>query len=373
MEQTLTNRDKSLAVCRSNPTPAVQRKAVRKATTGGEMPPVVNAVLRSPGQPLDAETRAFMEPRFRRDFSGVRVHTDAQAAESAWAVSALAYTVERDIVFGAGQYAPGTTQGRRLLAHELAHVVQQGDFDHSDYAPTRIASPDSIGEQEASAFEHTTSTQLSPTVPGVLQRKVKGDDAGAQACGGARTCASGVGCGIADNAIIGPMPPSTWWKLTVMVDVEAPTAADVTESTPGHAYVKFSDSNGTLHTYGFYPDPLRPPNFFRTRTTGCVVHPDTIHERCVDYREEFSLDERKHHAALSLAHALCQATPAYDLQTFNCTTFADRIVRAAGKSLPAIRGVVGSGMFKLPADNPNTLLEGLRARDAARAHGGSTP
>ena len=70
--------------------------------------------------------RTFFEPRFERDFSQVRVHADAHAAESAQAVQALAYTVGSDIVFGAGQYAPATTAGQRLLAHELTHVVQQG-------------------------------------------------------------------------------------------------------------------------------------------------------------------------------------------------------------------------------------------------------
>ena len=89
-------------------------------------PPIVHEVLRSSGQPLDPATRAFMEPRFGYDFSQVRVHTDAQAAASAQAVGALAYTVGRDVVFGAGQYADGDRSGQRLLAHELTHVVQQG-------------------------------------------------------------------------------------------------------------------------------------------------------------------------------------------------------------------------------------------------------
>jgi peptidoglycan hydrolase-like protein with peptidoglycan-binding domain len=66
-----------------------------------------------------------MEPRFGHDFSAVQVHADARAARSAAAVNALAYTVGRDVVFGAGQYAPGSGAGQRLLAHELAHVVQQ--------------------------------------------------------------------------------------------------------------------------------------------------------------------------------------------------------------------------------------------------------
>lgn len=78
------------------------------------------------GQPLDAETRGFMEPRFGRDFSGVRVHTGSAAAQSARELDAVAYTVGSDIVFGEGRYAPGTDAGRRLIAHELTHTVQQG-------------------------------------------------------------------------------------------------------------------------------------------------------------------------------------------------------------------------------------------------------
>lgn len=82
--------------------------------------------LRGSGQPLPVSTRAFFEPRFGRNFGGVRVHTGAQAAEAARAVNARAFTVERDVVFGAGAYVPGTATGRHLLAHELTHVVQQG-------------------------------------------------------------------------------------------------------------------------------------------------------------------------------------------------------------------------------------------------------
>ncbi len=88
-------------------------------------PPGVHHVLRSPGRPLATTARAFMEPRFGHDFGQVRVHTDAKAAESAQSVNALAYTVGRDVVFGAGRYAPETIEGQRLLAHELTHVLQQ--------------------------------------------------------------------------------------------------------------------------------------------------------------------------------------------------------------------------------------------------------
>jgi hypothetical protein len=157
--------------------PMLQRAAVHPGPNS--VPPIVHDVLRSPGQPLDAATRAFMEPRFgqdfsrirthnaiarsaidnliigppddhfeqeaakignqtmqtparrakqsfsKNDFSRVRVHIDGHAAESAQAVNALAYTVGHNIVFGAGQYAPRTLKGSSLLAHELTHVTQQ--------------------------------------------------------------------------------------------------------------------------------------------------------------------------------------------------------------------------------------------------------
>ncbi len=100
----------------------------RRAVGSGEMPavpPIVHDALRSPGQPIDPVTCAFMETRFKHDFSQVRVHTDDRAAESARVVNALAYTVGANVVFARGQYAPGTAEGRSLLGHELVHVVQQ--------------------------------------------------------------------------------------------------------------------------------------------------------------------------------------------------------------------------------------------------------
>jgi outer membrane protein OmpA-like peptidoglycan-associated protein len=104
--------------------PGVQRFAAG-AGPSRTAPPLVHEVLGSPGRPLDPATRAFMEPRFGHDFSQVRVHTDGRAAESARAVAARAYTVGSAIVFAAGQYAPASGSGRRLLAHELAHTIQQ--------------------------------------------------------------------------------------------------------------------------------------------------------------------------------------------------------------------------------------------------------
>lgn len=90
-----------------------------------EAPASVETVLNTAGQPLAPSTQALMESRFGHDFSQVRVHTDAQAAESAQTIQALAYTVGQNIAFASGQYAPNTHAGQKLLAHELTHVVQQ--------------------------------------------------------------------------------------------------------------------------------------------------------------------------------------------------------------------------------------------------------
>jgi Domain of unknown function (DUF4157) len=124
--------------------------AKRTAATGETTAALVNQTLADPGQAIGPETRAFMEPRLGHDFSGVRVHTGTQAAASAAALHANAYTVGRDIVFAAGRYAPGSREGRRLLAHELTHVVQQSSQD----APTAmfakaISHPSDASEREA--------------------------------------------------------------------------------------------------------------------------------------------------------------------------------------------------------------------------------
>jgi hypothetical protein len=92
---------------------------------GGEAPTIVHEVLHAPGTRLDASARAFFEPRFRRDFADVRIHDDARAARSAREVGALAYTVGQHVVVDPARYRAETAEGRRLLAHELAHTVQQ--------------------------------------------------------------------------------------------------------------------------------------------------------------------------------------------------------------------------------------------------------
>jgi len=147
----------------TRPPVQLQRRAIpiqnSSATTA---PSIVDDVLRSSGQALDHSTRTFFEHRFQQDFSQVRIHADARAAESAQAVNALAYTVGSNLVFGTGRYAPSTTTGKHLLAHELAHVVQQGQ---SGALPGRARSMDSENHPHSHEAKRISQTARSDNKP----------------------------------------------------------------------------------------------------------------------------------------------------------------------------------------------------------------
>ena len=127
------------------------RGKVQRQATGGdsaaqaEVPGVVHEVLNSAGQPLDLGTRTLMETRFGHDFGRIRIHIDSRSAESAQAVNAEAYTVGQHIAFAANRFAPSTENGRRLLAHELVHTLQQSDGGFT----SRISNPADESEREA--------------------------------------------------------------------------------------------------------------------------------------------------------------------------------------------------------------------------------
>lgn len=142
----------------------------------GKALPQVHDVLRSPGQPLDAATRAYMEPRFGHDFSKVRVHVDDRAAESASRLNAIAYTIGPHVVFGAGRYQAHTTEGAKLIAHELTHVVQQSagvslgvqrqSIENEKQKPTDEAVPKPGAETETkSTTIGTTSSEVANASP----------------------------------------------------------------------------------------------------------------------------------------------------------------------------------------------------------------
>jgi outer membrane protein OmpA-like peptidoglycan-associated protein len=139
---------------------AINSSSNREASAG------VNTVLSTPGMPLDAATRVFMESRFGQDFSSVRVHADSLAADSARSIDARAYTVGNHIVFGRGLHDSSSHEGRRLIAHELTHTIQQrGVAPAAPQAQTfRMSRPGDSLEREADAVAGRVVSGLG--VPG---------------------------------------------------------------------------------------------------------------------------------------------------------------------------------------------------------------
>jgi hypothetical protein len=150
-----------------------KKETLRRKVLGPDhletVPPIVHEVLQSSGVPLDLATREFMEPRFGHDFGRVRVHADAKAARSAQAVNAHAFTAGWHVAFGAGLFAPSTDAGRKLLAHELQHVVQQAPVASAldAGAPLRLDPPASHAEAEAEAAASRFPNGLGAPLAGV--------------------------------------------------------------------------------------------------------------------------------------------------------------------------------------------------------------
>ncbi|HKV32406.1 MAG TPA: DUF4157 domain-containing protein, partial [Candidatus Dormibacteraeota bacterium] len=131
-----------------------------------EPSPVKDVVGSGGGSPLDRDTRGFMESRLGADFSDVRVHTDGKATESARSVQAHAYTVGNDVVFQSDKYAPESDSGKRMLAHELTHVVQQrsGPVDGTPAAGgIQVSHPSDRFEQAAENSADRVMSSASPS------------------------------------------------------------------------------------------------------------------------------------------------------------------------------------------------------------------
>jgi Domain of unknown function (DUF4157) len=145
-----------------------EKKLQRNAATPTEqteVPPIIYEVLNSPGQQINPDTLALMEPYFGHDFSQVRVHTDRRASASARAVNALAYTVGRNVVFEEGQYSPHSSAGKEIIAHELTHVVQQ-QFHSPTPNKLQIEGTTSSAEREA----HQSSQMFGKNGGSILQQ-----------------------------------------------------------------------------------------------------------------------------------------------------------------------------------------------------------
>jgi hypothetical protein len=346
----------------------VQRQATN-AVAPSEAPPIVHEALRSPGQPIDTATRAFMEPRFGQDFSRVRVHTDTKAARSTEAVNALAYTVGSDVVFGAGRYLPQTAQGQHLLAHELTHVVQQATSLRRPNARELLIDPSSCAERQGLtvankviAPDSAPNGSCNPALrlrclPLTLQRSTGQD----RCSGSGAKCAPAERCARPDSDTGGSQAASTAWTLLVNIDIERSSWQSALRNQEfGHTYVKFLDSNGRRYSYGFYPSSILP-NENRRTVPGCVHHPDTTHDACIDDTVMYSLNESQYNAGLGYAQGICRTGHTYGVD-YTCTTFAEETVRAAGQSLPSSRSAPTEVFYqRIPSiDNPNTLYENVQ-------------
>jgi|GEM_PF-2200528 len=151
--------------------PRLQREATHATGETSSAPASVERTLARPGTPMAPALRHGMEQRLGHDFSRVRIHTDGEAQQSAHDVSARAYTVGEHITFSAGQFAPDTRQGQRLIAHELAHVVQQGS------AAPWVQRELDIEDFDADGFDlPTLQTYLAQHGPGKIEDNMNSDD-----------------------------------------------------------------------------------------------------------------------------------------------------------------------------------------------------
>ena len=189
---------------------------------GGKVPASVHAALSESGAPLDRSTRAFFERRLGHDFSRVRVHAGSTASASAAAINAQAYTVGRDVVFGAGYYRPSSPEGRRLLAHELTHVVQQA------------RGAGQSGQVQASSISPERRMRIGPEND-ELEREAESVAAGVSGNGG--VMASGVSEQRIQRAPVGPRRP----PAIVGLDESGPNA-DLTGKTEDSLYACMKDA-----------------------------------------------------------------------------------------------------------------------------------
>lgn len=213
--------------------PTGTRSAVPDGAASHEQaaPPIVNSVLASAGRPLAPAARSFFEARLGHDFSRVRVHADGVASASARAVDAHAYTVGHHVVFGQGRYAPDTLAGRRLLAHELTHVVQQGGLLRRDsISPPLHGNTPEEDDREAVEPMDVQRLQRTPAIDGLDEAGPNADLSGEN--DGPRLakigeCLKGKG---PDPDECNPRSPLTWADFTAAPNAASPFGA-VTAST----------------------------------------------------------------------------------------------------------------------------------------------
>lgn len=267
----------------------------------------------SPARPLDDGARRWFEPRFGRDLGQVRVHADPVAAASAARVDALAYTVGHHIVFGAGQYVPGTPAGRHLIAHELAHVLQQ-------------------------------ASAAGPVVARL----------------DASMCASGGACHTPE----GTGPATGRYEVAVFADKEGSFLGIPFTHKVGHSWVRLTAADGRYWTYGFWPQVGYDASNTKADVAGCVHAPDGPGGRPAHSptsSRTFEVTAAQFAKARTLAVTICTTAPKYNLFGLQCTEFARRILEAAGQA-----SALGFGLIW---ESPNALESWLESNSLTLGSG----
>lgn len=241
-----------------------------------------------------------------------------------------------------------------ILLQSRLNITQTGVFDER----TRL---EVVHYRKAAFKESDPAGGVGPaTWASIDAMGAKQDKSGL--CGGWHPCTAPGECEVPD----GTGATSDAWEISLAIDLEVASADDVTAlgAEVGHVYVQFKGGDGKLWSYGFYNDPADPQGtpdpFQHPKAMGCLVHPDRIHDACVDHRQRYTVTAEGYQKALALAQAFCKTPLKYELMDFNCTTFAARIVETAGGTVPAYRGKVG-GTGGVTADNPYTLMQNLNA------------
>ncbi len=237
----------------------------------------------------------------------------------------------------------------------------------ADELSQQAAAPSSVQRKVPGPYVgHRVQGTSEQGVDPILAPHVQRSGGDSDQCGGG-TCAQPGECASPDTGHEGAGQPSTRWELELNIDTAASSwETAIRTQSFGHAFVRFWESSGRQYTYGFYPAGP-PPNENRRSVPGCVHHPDTTHDACVDQKVGYTLTSEQYRQGLASAQSVCSTGATYG-QEYTCVTFAADVARAAGQSPPATKSQPAKVFFinVPPIDNPNSMAESVVAAQALK-------
>ena len=373
----------------------VARRATAAAgrVSGGRQPldsKVASSIqsARGGGRGLDETVRRSMEDSFGVNFSGVKVHADSQADSLSQSLQARAFTVGRDVFFRQGQYRPGSTEGRQLLAHELTHVVQQGAATDGTGTIQRKGGDKGNPVADIQAVEQTLTPNFAPLsdnppanfevtvavaqgLPEYLKfAKTRMKSVIRNKARSVLRSVPGMGSTVRKPKTSAEIKTKAATKAAPQASGQADQAAikrivDNSDSV-GHAWIKFTsfDAEGdgiTTYSFGFIAQtsPTNP----QQAVAGVVRNPDLEFETDTNRRYlKTDVDAKQYLKGLRKATELAAAPPNYSTIGYNCTKFVKDVAKAAGATIPGKIGMMmpisSRGLLK-QALNPNRLYDQL--------------